>query len=819
MTSDKSKIVVLPVKDKKNLPIFVGELTLSNTKAGPRPHRFRVTRNGQDELLPPEELLDLLKISDRIMISQICKDTIRSQIEKMLKDFQLSADIINVCRFCLLRNKFNFVNTKSIKYHKELICQDCAKEELHRFLENSGCNYGEETTTYLEELLLKTRDLDRTMGILNPDELDSRFTHFDTIQSETSKSHIKFKDLPLSKSLRNIYSRKSEDLLPVQSLAVEKGLFDGVNLLVTSVTATGKTLIGEMAGVDNALKSRGKMLYLVPLVALANQKYDQFSKKYAELGLKTSIRVGSTRIRSSKKTNMRTTLKSDLIVGTYEGIDYLLRSGKADLLGQIGTVVIDEVHMIEDQERGHRIDGLISRLKYISPESQFIYLSATVADPALLGKKLNCEVVEYEYRPVPIERHLVYCQEHQKNKLMAKLVKEEYSQRSSKGHLGQTIIFTNSRKNCQNISKALPISSSPYHAGMVQYERKKVEERFQNGKLPVVVTTAALAAGVDFPASQVIFESLAMGIEWISIQEFMQMLGRAGRPDYHDRGKVVLLAAPEKRYSSNKSETEDEVAIKLLKGEMQHIDIEYDEEGQMEEILASAAVTDSKKDLSKIQRSMVGGYEIDFHVRKLKKHGFLDQKGDRLTITRIGMIAAQHFLSVSKCILIRDAVLEEREPIEIVTNLELFDAAHFKSAAQISKALNVNLPSRVFQGASLDIIFEGESISRLDITLQDQLFEFATDFFTCGCKESPYCGCPERKFSCKILELREEGLSPGAIIDIFEDMYGITAYGSDIFDYLEQAVRNLDAVAMMAKVYSKRDVYEKANSLRKRIEG
>lgn len=111
---------------------------------------------------------------------------------------------------------------------------------------------------------------------------------------------------------------------------------------------------------------------------------------------------------------MRTTLKSDLIVGTYEGIDYLLRSGKADLLGQIGTVVIDEVHMIEDQERGHRIDGLISRLKYISPDSQFIYLSATVADPALLGKKLNCEIVEYEYRPVPIERHLVYCQEHQK---------------------------------------------------------------------------------------------------------------------------------------------------------------------------------------------------------------------------------------------------------------------------------------------------------------------------------------------------------------------------------------------------------------------
>jgi len=75
------------------------------------------------------------------------------------------------------------------------------------------------------------------------------------------------------------------------------------------------------------------------------------------------------------------------------------------------------------------------------------------------------------------------------------------------------------------LAEGLSIKALPYHAGLSYPERKKVEEQFGRGELPVVVTTAALAAGVDFPASQVIFESLAMGIEWLTVREFQQMLG------------------------------------------------------------------------------------------------------------------------------------------------------------------------------------------------------------------------------------------------------------------------------------------------------
>jgi helicase len=402
---------------------------------------------------------------------------------------------------------------------------------------------------------------------------------------------------------------------------------------------------------------------------------------------------------------------------------------------------------------------------------------------------------------------------------MTRLVREEFATISSKGHKGQTIIFTNSRRNCHRIAEALPISAAPYHAGLTSQERKKTEIAFLKGRLPVVVTTAALAAGVDFPASQVIFESLAMGIEWLTMQDFLQMLGRAGRPDYHDRGEVVLLAVPNKKYSGDKGDTEDAVALKLLKGEMEHTKVEYGEDEQLEETLASVAVTSSKKDLEKIHSSMLADFNVNYLLGKLAKNKFIHKKGDLVSLTKFGKIAAGHFLSVSKAFLIRDSVLVEQDPIVTVSNLEFFDSVYYKYANRISSALNVNLPSRVFQGASLDILFEGENMDKLDITLRDQLFEFAADFLTCNCRDSPYCGCAERKFSEKIISIRAEGYEPEGIVKKLEHLYGITAYPGDVLGYLDNVVRNLEAVEMIARAYSKRDIAAKARNLRKLVEG
>jgi len=133
---------------------------------------------------------------------------------------------------------------------------------------------------------------------------------------------------------------------------------------------------------------------------------------------------------------------------------------------------------------------------------------------------------------------------------------------------GQSIVFSHSRARCEIIAQELGPHYAAYHAGLTARERRDIENRFSAGSLNAVITTAALGAGVDFPASQVIFDSLAMGIEWLSVQEFNQMAGRAGRPDFHDLGKVVILAEPGCTYAKGNPLAEDEMALRLLRGEM-----------------------------------------------------------------------------------------------------------------------------------------------------------------------------------------------------------------------------------------------------------
>ncbi len=817
--AEKSKIIIMAIKDRMKQPLYVAELHVKDSYKGPRPHKIRLLTGKKEEFIPPQQFTELLRSANRIMLAEGGDPANEAAFLEMLKGFQLDADRVKICKHCWINKRFNFVNSKSIKFNNELICWECAKEELLRAIRSADVPYGEKSVDFLERVLSKTRDLDRTVRMLSPERLDPEFTRYDTIRTKPSEATVKIENLPLAKKFKEILLQKSETLLPVQALSVEAGLLEGKNQFVVSATATGKTLIGEMAGVQNLLDKKGKMLYLVPLVALANQKYDQFKERYSKLGLTTSIKIGAILIKTAQRVKMQTSPSADIIIGTYEGIDHMLRSGNADFLGKIGTVVIDEVHMLEDQERGHRLDGLIGRLRYVAPMAQFIYLSATVAKPEAYAKKLESQLILYEHRPVPIDRHLLFCQENEKAKLISQLAKEEYSMLSSKKHRGQTIVFTNSRRNCHKLAGALSIQAAPYHAGLSQYDRKKVETLFAKGQLPVVVTTAALAAGVDFPASQVIFEALAMGIDWISVQDFLQMSGRAGRPDYHDRGIVVLMPVPGKSYSSSQSDTEEEVAIKLLQGEMLSIGVEYGEAEQLEEILASIAVTSSVQDLRLIHNLMFGSFDLEKLISRLQSYRFVERKGNRITLTQFGKIVAAHFLPVSKAFLIRDAVLEDNDPLKIVTNLEFFDAAYFKYTNQIGSSLHVNMPSRIFQGATLDIIFDGESLNLLDAKIRELMLNFASDFLACVCKDSPYCGCAEQKFSEKIIRLRTEELDPTQIINKLEDKYGISAYQGDVFGYLDGAVRNLDAVELIAKVLAKKGVAEEAKKLKKKVQG
>ncbi len=817
-----SKLAVLPIKDNAKEPIFYGILTLKITPKGARAGKFRIKQGEKEEFRAPDEFIELLRLADKILIAEGNENS-EAEFKELLAAYQFDYGYTNTCRLCLMSGRYTTVDSNSIRFHNEQVCEECAKKELMR--EIKTFKIGRHGQERFIKILLETRNLDRVLAMLSPEKLDSGLTRFDTIEASRVGCSIKVKDLPMHYELKKILLGQLEELMPVQALSVELGLLERKNQLIVSATATGKTLVGELAGLQNILNKKGKMLFLVPLVALANQKYEQFSKRYSSIAT-TSIRVGTSRIIKGTK-GVRTSLSSDIIVGTYEGIDFIIRSGSAKMLGNIGTVVIDEVHMLEDKERGHRLDGLISRLKFIAPEAQFIYLSATVGKPQWLAEKLGAALIEYEERPVPIERHLIFAPEYEKKRLIEQLARQEYDKKSSKGFRGQTIVFTNSRRNCHVLAEGLSIKALPYHAGLSYRERKKVEEKFGKGELPVVVTTAALAAGVDFPASQVIFESLAMGIEWLSVREFQQMLGRAGRPDYHDRGKVVLLTDPEKRFG--KGETEEEIAFRLLRGELEHFGVDYGDDEILEEALSNVVVASAyfakaqrastiSLYLRKINELMLCRGDLDYLLGKLEKYKFIEKRREVFYPTKLGSIVASHFLSVEQTFLIKNAVLEGREPLDIVTELETLDAVYFKYASQLSDALGTDIPTRVF-GAGLDIVFSAEDFSKLKENVKQAMLYFAKEFMTCECRESPYCGCAERKFSARVIELCAEGLSIDGIIEELTKKYGMYAYSGDVLGYLDGAARALEAVELIAGSYGKEEVKEKARGLRERMEG
>jgi helicase len=639
-----------------------GFVELTDTPKGPRPVKYRLRWGGKKEYkpTPSKDLIAQLREGDVRMVKP------DHLFESFLHAFQVRSGPVDACRMCLLDEKYTLLTDDNhVVFGKgEKICLDCGIRELRRELAPLG-KIGRDTIRHFETLLVECRNLDKVLALVQPEKLSMSSALFDTIVAHPVLTTAKIEELPLPHAF--VEASGVSLLMPVQQLAVEAGLLHGKDLLVVAATASGKTFIGEMAGLKNYLEGRGRMLFLVPLVALANQKYERFTERYAKFA-KTGLLTGVSRLNlpETRKIGDRNP-QAPIIVGTYEGVDNMIRCGQR--MQSVATVIIDEVQMLEDPDRGHRLDGLVARLKYLCPQAQFLYLSATIGSPKTLAKKLNCQLVRYDDRPVALERYLLFMERKQKIPTIKQLTTEEYKRTSSKGFRGQTIIFTNARARCHTIADALGMRAAAYHAGLTSQERRDVETRFSTGKLMAVVTTAALGAGVDFPASQVIFDALAMGRDWLSVQEFNQMAGRAGRPDFHDLGKVVLLAEPGGSYSRENPFTEEEVAIRLLKGVMEEVAPEHDIEQSSEEYVANAVACNGEEaDLARITSMMVG--TVEPVLPDLIAHRLVQKKGTRLILSPLARVMSEHFIGIERLLEIIRLTGKMEDPLDIIGELE-----------------------------------------------------------------------------------------------------------------------------------------------------
>ncbi|SMO62601.1 DUF5814 domain-containing protein [Halorubrum cibi] len=147
------------------------------------------------------------------------------------------------------------------------------------------------------------------------------------------------------------------------------------------------------------------------------------------------------------------------------------------------------------------------------------------------------------------------------------------------------------------------------------------------------------------------------------------------------------------------------------------------------------------------------------------------------------------------------------------------DKIYVKNHRQLASQLETNVPKSAFAGATLDMLFTGDGLSKLDSTTRDRILDFAEDFLDCDCQSNPYCGCPERKFIRYVLELRAQGLGPGAIVDVMTDDYMVYAYAGDVRSFLDDAVRKLEAVETLADVEGNEEMSSKARRARNQLSG
>ena len=271
--------------------VFHAILELKDTDAGPRPAKLRVQKGSDEDLRDPSEFVDIARRAERIRISEQTSPDGRAELRELLDGYQLNdkTKTVRTCRRCAGTGRYSpLTSDTAIEADGEHICFDCAKRELERELNYRGMRSG--ARERLEDLLREVQDLERIVNLLQG-QLDPDLTKFDEISATVEDvDPVPTDSLDVHPNLKSLVTERFDTLLPVQSLAVQNGALDGEDQLVVSATATGKTLIGELAGVDRVLKGEGKMLFLVPLVALANQKHEDFEERYGDL-VDVTIRV------------------------------------------------------------------------------------------------------------------------------------------------------------------------------------------------------------------------------------------------------------------------------------------------------------------------------------------------------------------------------------------------------------------------------------------------------------------------------------------------------------------------------------------------
>jgi len=516
---------------------------------------------------------------------------------------------------------------------------------------------------------------------------------------------MKLKEISLDSKIKDILQEHGiSNLYPPQADAFPFVL-KGENVVLSIPTASGKSLVAYIAIVNRLIHKRGKALYVVPLKALAREKYEEL-KLFENLGLKIGISTGDLDDSDPRLARF------DIIVCTSEKADSLLRH-KVTWMDKIEVLVIDEIHLIHDPSRGPTLEVIISHFKSLNPKTQIIALSATIKNATELSIWLDAKLIQSDWRPVPLREGVFYKNEIKyhdgKTKSVDSLEKKAVEKLvdSSIKNKGQVLVFVNTRRSTVSVAHSLaPIIEKHmskmelnnieklmksvkknlseltsideklffclskgvafHNAGLSSIQRRVVEQGFKNRIIKCIVATPTLAAGVNIPAQRVVIRDLwrydfNFGMHPIPILEYKQQAGRAGRPRYDKFGDAIAIA-------KNKEQME-EIFNTYTLGDTEPIFSKLGNQSALRmHLLASIATNfvDSMDGIYKFIDSTFYAYqsdtsmlkdEIDEAISFLERNGFIERiNDDRFISTLLGTRTSSLYIDPLSALLLKKAL-------------------------------------------------------------------------------------------------------------------------------------------------------------------
>lgn len=502
-----------------------------------------------------------------------------------------------------------------------------------------------------------------------------------------SLGNMKLSELGLPLEFHDMFDGKDVELYPHQEEAV-RAMDGGSNVIVSVPTASGKSLIAYIAIYREFIRGR-KSMYIVPLRALASEKYEDL-KRMSSLGLKVAISVGDY------DDSPDFIKRFDVIVCTSEKADSLFHHDPS-IMFDISLIVADELHLLGDENRGPRLETFLSAARFMNPDTRILGLSATISNIGDIAGWLSAETVVSDFRPVVLEKGVVYNRtlEFEDGERLQFKGKDDLARMCehfiSQG--GQLLIFVNSRKRSEDLSRKLsyaiseefmpPFEFEPpwgtetdryqeilsdiipkgvcfHHAGLSSAQRTLVESLFREGRLKVLVATPTLAAGVNLPARVVVIRDITRFsdgyVGYISNTEVHQMLGRAGRPKYDSTGFGIVYAA---------SENSMEHAWEYLVSEPEPVFSGIGKESLIRFntlALISTGLARSLEDVVRFHQSTLLGYQGDISafegkfrqaIKFLVENGFAREKQDGLASTRFGKTVSDLYIDPVSAMILR----------------------------------------------------------------------------------------------------------------------------------------------------------------------